>query len=39
MVGLGFEAVPERGKYLLFSLDNGTEMVIRRYDRSVDTRE
>ena len=28
IVGLGFEAVLRRGKYLLFSLDNGTEMVI-----------
>ena len=28
IVGLGFEAVLRRGKYLLFTLDNGTEMVI-----------
>ncbi|MBT94417.1 MAG: DNA-formamidopyrimidine glycosylase [Acidimicrobiaceae bacterium] len=28
VVGLGFEAISRRGKYLLFHLDNATEMVV-----------
>ena len=28
ITGLGFEAVSRRGKFLLFHLDNGTEMVV-----------
>ena len=28
IVGLGFEAISRRGKFLLFHLDNETEMVV-----------